>query len=426
MTKFKNKTIIISFFAIFVVIVSVWLSSIAAIAFAAQPTSDGTYSVSVSNDMPMGGSNVSSEGILEREGGVCYLSITFNEAKLANPVLEIDGKRVGAFIRDTEGDWVTYTYTFSEDNVSKSLPFTAYVVPMQKEREFHVTADVSEAVRMDSEIADFGERPAEFVPVLTTQAGGEYMLETGSVFTLPNATASLGEYECEITIAAYYVRDSKPEAAILEGRRLRLKNSGEYRVIYRASSPLYKTSAGNDTYSQYEVSIFSKVGAVGAVEYEDINGVLPAEVSLQSSRITSGTVYDMAVSAMREISDRFQILDIGLFDTQGEAVVLTDVVQFTVHIDEEFVNKEIEVYLLRADGKLGKLNCIVANDTVMFDSNVTGTFIVCIPGVAFVMPMWGYAIIVCVGGAIIIAAAITIPIVVVKKRKKKKLQEAKE
>ena len=53
-----------------------------------------------------------------------------------------------------------------------------------------------------------------------------------------------------------------------------------------------------------------------------------------------------------------------------------------------------------------------------FDTDRTGTFIVCIPGVAFVMPMWGYAIIlaVCV---LVVAAAITVPIVVVKKRKKK-------
>ena len=54
-----------------------------------------------------------------------------------------------------------------------------------------------------------------------------------------------------------------------------------------------------------------------------------------------------------------------------------------------------------------------------FDSDKTGTFIVCIPGVAFIMPIWGYAVIlvVCV---LVVAAAITVTVVLVRKRKKAK------
>ena len=54
-----------------------------------------------------------------------------------------------------------------------------------------------------------------------------------------------------------------------------------------------------------------------------------------------------------------------------------------------------------------------------FDTDKTGTFIVCIPGVAFVMPMWGYAVIL-VACVLVVAAAITVTVVLVRKRKKAK------
>ena len=56
---------------------------------------------------------------------------------------------------------------------------------------------------------------------------------------------------------------------------------------------------------------------------------------------------------------------------------------------------------------------------VKFDSDKTGTFIVCIPGVAFVMPMWGYALI-AVACVLVVAVAITVTIILVRKKKKAK------
>ena len=48
----------------------------------------------------------------------------------------------------------------------------------------------------------------------------------------------------------------------------------------------------------------------------------------------------------------------------------------------------------------------------------TGTIIICVPGIAFVMPVWGYLLI-SVGAVVLIAAAIVVTIVLVKKKKKK-------
>ena len=73
------------------------------------------------------------------------------------------------------------------------------------------------------------------------------------------------------------------------------------------------------------------------------------------------------------------------------------------------------------DGTLTEIAADGYGRYVRFDTSETGTFIVCIPGVAFVMPMWGYSVIL-VACVLVVAAAITVPIVLVKKRKKKKTQ----
>ena len=68
---------------------------------------------------------------------------------------------------------------------------------------------------------------------------------------------------------------------------------------------------------------------------------------------------------------------------------------------------------------LGKLDCTVYDNYVMFETDRLGTFIVCVLGVAFVMPMWGYAII-SVVGFLIISGVITLMIVKRKNGKKRR------
>ena len=54
------------------------------------------------------------------------------------------------------------------------------------------------------------------------------------------------------------------------------------------------------------------------------------------------------------------------------------------------------VYVIAIAKMLTEVSCIGYGKYVMLDTMHTGNFIVCVPGVAFVMPMWGYAVI-CLG-----------------------------
>ncbi len=99
-------------------------------AYAAENLTDGTYTVSVSNDMPMGKDNISDTAVLEKQNGMYYLSLTFNVAKLADIRLEIEDKTVGSQVVEESEDAATYCYTLSEESIAAPLPFVADVLPM--------------------------------------------------------------------------------------------------------------------------------------------------------------------------------------------------------------------------------------------------------------------------------------------------------
>ena len=376
----------------------------------ASSLSGGTYAVSVSNDMPMGKNNISDLAVLEAWGGNYYLSLAFNTAKLSDIRLEIGGKTAGR----------PYCYTLSEESIAAPLPFVADVLPMGQSglnREINVTVDLSSAEKTSDTIENRGERPAEFVPTLLTNAGSEYLQETGTAFTVPSATAVLGSESCNVAISTYYVNGDELQSVASENNRLSLDKKGEYRIVYRASSPLYKTSDGNDTYTEYIVKIFSGVGVSPLAKFEDINGILPEGVTLQASRIEAGALYNTAAERMKTVSDHYEVFDVNLYDAEGKAIDLSDTVRIGISESSEYVGEEIEIYYLSESGMLGKLTCTELNGYVEFETDRLGAFIVCIPGVAFVMPMWGYAVIL-VACVLVVAAAITVTVVLVRKRKK--------
>ena len=80
---------------------------------------------------------------------------------------------------------------------------------------------------------------------------------------------------------------------------------------------------------------------------------------------------------------------------------------------------EVVVYHMADDGTLTEIAADGYGRYVRFDTSETGTFIVCIPDVAFVMPMWGYAVIL-VACVLVVAAAVTVTVILVRRKKKAK------
>lgn len=388
-------------------------------AYAESPiaSSDGVYSVPVNlSGLAMGADNFSSSATVEKSGENYYMTFG-HSSSISDMVLESRNMQTGYTVR-TENGWTYYTYTLSAERLQSSLSFSAYINAMSRDVSFTITLNLASGTRT-GDYVDIGERPAEYVPVIETSAGAEYEAARGTVFPIPSATAKLGSENLDVSISAYYVQGGEQTEVPIANNSVTLENVGEYHVVYRAESSTYLTNLGNPTYTEYDVAITSVAGGSTLAKFEDANGVLAEGTSLLASRITSGSsVFATAAEKMANIADNFEVFGISLVQSDGTAATPSGNITLYLQADMTYDRNEVVVYHMAEDGALNELSADGYGRYVKFDTDRTGTFIVCIPGVAFVMPMWGYAIIlaVCV---LVVAAAITVPIVVVKKRKKK-------
>lgn len=420
MVKRKNK--LIAFFAAMLIC----LITLAALmdggltAYAESPvnSSDGTYSVPVNLDgLAMGADNFSSSATVEKSGENYYMTFG-HSSSVDDLVLESGNMQTGYTVR-TENGWTYYTYTMSAERLQGSLSFTAYIVPMSMTVDFSITLNLAAGTRT-GDYVDVGERPAEYVPVIQTTAGREYEAASGSVFPIPSATATLGDENLDVSISAYYIQGGEQTEVPVTNNSITLENVGEYHVVYRAESSTYLTNLGNPTYTEYDVAITSVAGGSTLAKFEDANGVLAEGTSLLASRITSGSsVYTTAADKMAGIADNFEVFGVSLVGTDGTQVTPGGNITLYLQADMTYDRNGVVVYHMADDGTLTELSADGYGRYVKFDTDKTGTFIVCIPGVAFVMPMWGYAVIIVVC-VLVVAAAITVTVVLVRKRKKAK------
>ena len=388
-------------------------------AYAESPvsSSDGTYSVPVNFDgLTMGADSFSSAATVEKSGKNYYMTFG-HSSSVDDLVLESGNMQTGYTVR-TENGWTYYTYTMSAERLQSSLSFSAYINAMSRDVSFTITLNLADGMRT-GDYVDVGERPAEYVPVIETSAGAEYEAARGTVFPIPSAAATLGSENLDVSISAYYVQGGKRTDVAITNNSITLENVGEYHVVYRAESGTYLTNIDNPSYTEYDVKITSSAGGSTLARVEDPNGVLPEGTSILPSRITAGTLYEQAAEKMKSIADNFEVFGVSLVGTDGTQVTPGGNITLYLQANMTYDRNEIVVYHMAEDGALNELSADGYGRYVKFDSDKTGTFIVCIPGVAFVMPMWGYAVIlvVCV---LVVAAAITVTVVLVRKRKKAK------
>ena len=417
MVKKRNK--LIAFFAA----LSMCLIMLAALmgggltAYAESPiaSSDGVYSVPVNlSGLAMGADNFSSSATVEKSGDNYYMTFG-HSSSISNLVLESGNKQTGYTVK-AEGGWTYYTYTMSAQRLQSSLSFSAYINAMSRDVSFTITLNLANGTRT-GDYVDVGERPAEYVPVITTTAGDTQM-EKGATYVLPAATAVLGDEVCEVTTKVFY----GGEEVAVDRNRFTLENAGEYTVIYRAESSAYKTNLGNNSYSEYAFTVVSKVGATVLAKFEDESGALSSGTAIQASKITVGTAYELAAEKMKTIADNFSVMSVSYFTESGEEVTPGGNVSLYLVADMTYDRNKIVVYHLSEDGELTKIDCSGYGRYVRLQTDKTGTFIVCIPGVAFVMPMWGYALIL-IACVLVLGAGITLIIILVRKKRKRKANE---
>ena len=423
MTKARRATIaviialcmLMSLFAVFTV------GGLTAYAESPVQSSDGTYSVPVNlSGLKMGADNFSSSATVEKSDENYYM--TFGHSSSVDDLVLKSGNMQTGYTVRTENGWTYYTYTMSAERLQGSLSFTAYIVPMSMTVDFSITLNLAAGTRT-GDYVDVGERPAEYVPVIETSAGAEYEAARGTVFPIPSATSTLGSENLDVSISAYYVQGGERTDVAITNNSITLENVGEYHVVYRAESNTYLTNLGDPSYTEYDVKITSSAGGSTLARVEDPNGVLPEGTSILPSRITAGTLYEQAAEKMKSIADNFEVFGVSLVGTDGTQITPDGNITLYLQANMTYDRNEVVVYHMAEDGALTELSADGYGRYVKFDTDKTGTFIVCIPGVAFVMPMWGYAVIL-VACVLVVAAAVMVAVILVRRKKKaKKLQE---
>ncbi len=423
MVKRKNKLIafFVAMFLCLITLAALMGGGLTTYAESPIQGSDGVYSAPVNlSGLAMGADNFSPSATVEKSDENYYMTFG-HSSSVDDLVLESGGMQTGYTVR-TENGWTYYTYTMSAERLQSSLSFTAYIVPMSMTVDFSITLDLSAGTRT-GDYVDIGERPAEYVPVIQTTAGNQYEASRGSVFPIPSATATLGDEDLDVSISAYYVQSGEQTEVPVTNNSITLENVGGYHVLYRAESSTYLTNLGNPTCTEYDVAITSVAGGSTLARVEDPNGVLPEGTSILPSRITTGTLYEQAAEKMKSIADNFEVFGISLVQSDGTAATPDGNITLYLQADMTYDRNEVVVYHMADDGTLTEIVADGYGRYVRFDTSETGTFIVCIPGVAFVMPMWGYAVIL-VACVLVVAAAVMVTVILVRRKKKaKKLQE---
>lgn len=413
----KIKTKILSIFLCALMLTLTVFGGVSVSAASPVGSSDGTYSVPVNLDgLTMGADNFSSTATVEKSGDFYYMS--FGHSSSISNMKLVSGDKLNGYTVRVEDGWTIYTYTLSASRLQGNLSFTAYINAMGKEVSFSISLDLANASKTSDSIRDLGERPAEFVPVFKMDGEGNYQVSVGSVFAVPEASAVLGSENCDVTVSAYYLREGEKEAVEITDNRFTLSEVGEYHLIYRATSASYKTELGNDSYTELDFTITSVAGGSQLAKVEDEKGVLPEGTAIMARYITGGSVFEAASEKMATVADNFEVFSVSLTDANGSAVVPTENIKIYLKAKSTFDRNKIVVYAMNEDGSLTEIACDGYGKYVVLETTHTGNFIVCVPGVAFVMPMWGYAAI-CIGAVVLIAGGIT-AIVLVKKRKRKK------
>ena len=418
----KRRTLFVAAIAALCMLMSLFavLTGGGLTAYAESPVrgSDGVYSVSVDlSGLAMGADNFSSNATVEKSGDNYYMTFG-HSSSISNLVLGSGNKQTGYTVK-TEGGWTYYTYTLSAERLSSELSFSAYINAMNRNVNLTVKLNLSGATRT-GDYSYEGERPAEYIPVIETTAGNQYEASRGSVFPIPSATATLGNENLDVSISAYYVQGGEQTEVSVTNNSITLENVGEYHVVYRAESATYKTNLGNNTYTEYDVAITSVAGGSTLAKFEDANGVLAEGTSLLASRITAGSsIFATAADKMASIADNFEVFGISLVQSDGTAATPSGNITLYLQADMTYDRNEVVVYHMAEDGTLTEIAADGYGRYVRFDTSDTGTFIVCIPGVAFVMPMWGYAVIL-VACVLVVAAAVTVTVILVRRKKKAK------
>lgn len=378
---------------------------------------DTSYEIGGTNSIgqSMIGKYFDNHAYLFKENDLYFLSITLlDNSALSDIDISLGNYKSGILINEN-GKKTTYTITIGEEDITSQVNITGMVSAMNKEVSFTIKLNLDNMTKTSETIDKSYEYPARFVPEILMDAVGDVTSIQNATYKLPNAKAIFGDEECSLEVI---VNSPNGDNVDIVQNKIVLTELGEYEVIYKASTSKYKTNLGNDSYTIKSFKVISTSAGSSLVKVIDINKILPDNYVVQSQRIESGQDFTNIAGLLAKKSEKYEITNILLLDNNGESLNFDSNVSYYIMTNPDFNRNDVEVYHLNTNGTLEQITARGYGRYVTFEANCAGTFIVLVPGVSFVMPMWGYILIV-VGAVILIGLALFLLIYFLKKRHKK-------
>jgi hypothetical protein len=334
----------------------------------------GTSSIGISMINKYFDSNI----LVVKEDDLYFLSITLLDNNALSDFYIKTSEYQSGILEEVDGKKTTYTITLTHDLISSDLNVTANVASMDKEVSFTLKPDLNSLKNTNEVVDDNKEYKALYVPTLEIEQVGEVTSLQNAIFTLPSVKAYFGENQ--LNIETKVISPSLSQVEVTDNK-FTLEELGTYSITYKASTSLYKTNLGNDSYVEETINVVSSSTTSNDVKIEDINNVLNAKYVIQSQRIESGSKYEEIKTLLKDISENFEITDVNLISESGETITLDSNVKYYINTNPDYDRNKVKVYYLN-NGVLEEISCSSYGRYITFEYNKVGTFIVLEPGVS--------------------------------------------
>lgn len=325
---------------------------------------------------------VTVEKITQNGESLYYVSFVIKSGQsMSDITMTLDSKRLGLTLvqeRTEGGNKVqTYMIALSDSNVRRAVGVSAYVAAMNRSVTFTIAVTLSSATYVGSAPAYDGERPAQFVPTISANLGGDVLVKQGTEYVLPAVSADFGE----VSVKVFY-GDGNEDVTVTDGK-FTLSKAGYYTVIYTAVSYDYTTSAGNPATGALSFTV--QVSSDGAAQQnavwedtlgkiEDVSSAVAGYAVLAATRYTSGEAYESARSALGN-AEKFIVVSMTLTDGDGAAIALGGDVKVSLNVPTTYDRSNTSVYLLE-NGSLSSIDGSFSGSKYVFETDKLGVFVI--------------------------------------------------
>lgn len=351
-----------------------------------------------------------------KENDLYFLSLTLldNQA-LSDLNISVSTLKSG-ILEEINGKQTTYTITLSEEDIQKDIAISGNVAKMAKQVSFTLKADIDNLTNTNEKVSEEKEYPARFVPELQFDFNGEVETTLNSYYKLPEANATFDNQNIPVNINV--ASPNGNEVEIDENNRIQVNELGTYSIDYFASTSLYKTNLGNDSFVKETINLICNSSINSMVKIVDINNILPKDYVIQCQRIESGINFDKIADLLSGKSENFEVTNISLLNSNGEDINLNDNIEFRVVTNPNYDRNKVKVYYYNEDN-LELVSSKGYGRYVSFENSKVGIYVILIEGVkeAFNLPL--IITLSIIGLVVIIALIVSVVIWILKKKHKK-------